>query len=230
MSILAIGDLHLSASVNKPMDIFGEAWVNHTAKIKAGWEKVVETGDLVLVLGDISWAMKLEEAVLDLKWIENLKGTKLLIRGNHDYWWSSLKKVRAALPPSLFALQNDSFLWGDTVICGTRGWVCPGEEGFDEERDEKIYRRELERLRLSLEDALRKEHKRIIAALHYPPFNRQHEESGFTLLLEEYRVDLCVFGHIHDEGRNRIFQGEKRGVSYRFAAADGINFTPIKLW
>ena len=230
MGILAIGDLHLSTSSAKPMDVFGKQWVNHTEKIKNGWQRVVQGDDLVIVAGDISWAMKLDEALFDLQWLAALKGTKLLIKGNHDYWWSSVSKLRALAPPSVYALQNDSFTWAGKVICGTRGWICPGEEGFQDESDEKIYRRETQRLRLSLEHGLKRGAGQIICALHYPPFNRQNQESAFTALLEEYKVELCVFGHIHDEGRDYIFQGVKNGVRYLFVAADGLDFTPARLF
>jgi len=212
------------------MDVFGGEWENHIEKIREGWNRVVDDGDLVIVAGDISWAMHLDEALSDLNLLDALKGTKLLLRGNHDYWWSSISKVRAVLPPSILALQNDSFTWQETVICGTRGWICPGEEGFTDNGDEKVYLREVQRLQLSLDHAVKSGCKRIIAAMHYPPYNRNNQESDFTKLLEEYNVEICVFGHIHDQGRDYIFQGLKNGVQYCFVAADGINFTPVRLF
>ncbi len=227
MAIWAIADLHLSHDRSKPMDIFGPSWENHTRKIAANWRRVVGDEDLVIVAGDISWAMQLSGAVADLNWIAALPGRKLLLRGNHDYWWSSISKVREALPPGFAALQNDHFIFQGWAICGTRGWLCPGEEGFDSEHDEKIYRREVGRLQLSLESALGAGQSRIIAALHYPPFNRQGGPSGFTELLERCGVRYCVYGHIHDEGRDRLFQGERGGVTYRFIASDGVDFTPV---
>lgn len=229
MAIFAIGDLHLSHEQNKPMDIFGEDWTNHADKIRDNWNRVVSEEDLVIVAGDISWAMHLSDALPDLIWLGKLNGTKLLIKGNHDYWWSSIGKVRSRLPESVKALQNDHFAWGEQVVCGARGWICPGEEGFDNDHDQKIYMREAWRLQLSLESAGREDAPEIIAALHFPPFNRNGQPSAFTGLLEQYRVRLCVFGHIHDSGRDSIFQGERNGVEYRFVAADGIDFTPLKL-
>ncbi|MBW6463084.1 MAG: metallophosphoesterase [Firmicutes bacterium] len=229
MSIYAIGDLHLSHKQDKPMDVFGEGWDNHIEKIKNNWNQFVKDDDLVIVVGDISWAMQLPEALPDLMWLSDLKGTKLLIRGNHDYWWSSISKLRAVLPPTLNALQNDHFTWEEYYICGTRGWICPGEEGFDNEGDERIYLREVHRLGLSLESAASSGAGKIIAALHFPPFNRKNQPSGFTELLEQYNVEICVFGHIHDHGRDYIFQGARNGVRYRFAAADGIGFNPLRL-
>jgi len=230
MAVHAIGDLHLSHDREKPMDIFGPDWENHTEKIRTNWDKTVGDEDLVIVTGDISWAMHLRDAVPDLQWLAALKGTKLLIRGNHDYWWSSISKVRAHLPSSVFALQNDHFSWNSLAVCGTRGWLCPGEDGFDNDHDQKIYNREVQRLRLSLESAHRRGFTAIVAALHFPPFNRQAQPSAFTELLEQYAVKCCLFGHIHDEGRAQIFQGEWNGVDYRFVAADGIGFTPFKLF
>ncbi len=185
--------------------------------------------DLVIVPGDISWAMHISEALPDLRWLAALKGTKLLIRGNHDFWWSSIGKVRAHLPSTVYALQNDHFTWNGWAICGTRGWLCPGEEGFDNEEDQKIYRREVQRLQLSLESARRHSLSTIIAALHFPPFNRRGQPNAFTEILEYYGVKICVYGHIHDRGRELVFQGERNGVRYRFIAADGVNFSPLLL-
>ncbi len=214
---------------SKPMDVFGPEWENHAEKLQSNWNRVVGSDDLVIVAGDISWAMRLPEAVPDLQWLGALKGTKLLIRGNHDYWWSSVSKVRAVLPPTVHALQNDHFTWDGRAVCGTRGWICPGEEGYESEHDQKLYRREAGRLRLSLESAARQSPAEIIAALHFPPYNRRNRPSEFTDLLEYFSVKLCVFGHIHDSGRDFIFQGKMRGTEYRFVAADGINFTPLRL-
>ncbi len=229
MAIYAIGDLHLSYSQAKPMDVFGPQWQNHTEKIENNWNNIVDENDLVIVAGDLSWAMHLSEAAADLKWLANLKGTKILIKGNHDYWWNSITKVRAQLPQTIYALQNDHLFWSGYAVCGTRGWICPGEDGFDNEHDQKIYLREAQRLKLSLESAVRDSLFDIIVALHFPPFNRKGEPSVFTEILEQFAVKLCVFGHIHDSGRDYIFQGERNKVKYRFIAADGIDFTPLRL-
>ncbi|MDY6825745.1 MAG: metallophosphoesterase [Bacillota bacterium] len=229
MAIYAIGDLHLSHGLDKLMDIFGPEWVGHTEKIRDNWQRVVGEKDLVIVAGDISWAMHLHEAAEDLQWLNSLNGTKVLVKGNHDYWWSSISKVREELPFSVYALQNDHFVWGDYIVCGTRGWICPGEDGFDSDHDQKIYQREVQRLRLSLESAAPSSSATLIAAIHFPPFPRRGQQSAFTDLLEEYGVAACVFGHIHDSGRDYIFQGERNGVRYYFIAADGILFTPLKL-
>ncbi len=227
MTIFALGDLHLSHNQEKPMDIFGPAWKNHYIKIQENWNVSVDEDDLVIIPGDISWAMRLPEAIPDLNWLSALKGTKLLIKGNHDYWWSSISKVRSSLPSSVYALQNDHFSWDNWAVCGTRGWICPGEDSFDNNQDYKIYYREIQRLQLSLESARREKKQNIIAALHFPPFNRKGQTSAFTDILEEYKVKVCLFGHIHDQGRNNIYQGTRNGVNYLFVAADGNNFTPV---
>ncbi len=229
MAVFALADLHLSHGGKKPMDVFGPEWTGHPEKIAARWCEVVGSEDLVIVPGDISWAMRLEEVGPDLSFVAALPGTKLLLRGNHDYWWSAIGKVRRALPAGIHALQNDHFIWQDWAICGTRGWVCPGDENYNPEEDGRIYRRETERLKLSLESALEDGHTRIIAALHYPPFNRLREPSAFTDLLETVPVERCVFGHIHGPGRERVFSGILRGVGYSFVAADAVNFTPVRI-
>lgn len=229
MAIYAIGDIHLSLGQDKPMNIFGSEWESHVEKIKINWEETVHKDDLVIIAGDISWAMHLADAAADLLWLAELPGAKLLVKGNHDYWWNSISKVRSALPDGIYALQNDHFIWEDYVICGTRGWICPGEEGFDSEEDQKLYLRETQRLELSLKSAAGIASANIITALHFPPFNRKNKPSIFTELLEKYAVKICVFGHIHDSGRDYIFQGIRNGVEYRFVAADGIDFTPLRI-
>jgi len=226
VAIFAIGDLHLAHSQPKPMGIFGEHWTNHVQLLREKWLQVVTEKDLVIIAGDISWAMHLSAALPDLNWLARLPGTKIMIRGNHDYWWSSIGKVRSKLPSSVYALQNDHFTWEEWTICGTRGWICPGDEGFDNEQDQKIYLREVERLRLSLKSAAGTEAEKIICVLHFPPFNRINQPSAFSDLLEASAVNKCVFGHIHDSGRDQIFQGVRGGVEYLFVAADGLQFRP----
>ncbi len=229
MAIFAIGDLHLAHGQQKPMDVFGGHWENHVPRLGENWLQSVKENDLAVICGDISWAMQLAEAQPDFDWLAGLPGMKVMIRGNHDYWWGSISKVRSALPPSLYAIQNDHFCWGEWTICGTRGWICPGGEGFDNDHDQKIYLREVERLRLSLKSAAGAGSGQIICALHFPPFSRTNQPSGFSGLLEEYGVKKCVFGHIHDKWRDQIFQGLRGGVEYIFVAADGLGFRPKRV-
>lgn len=206
------------------MDIFGPQWANHPETIRHQWEQNITPADWVLIPGDISWAMKLEEAITDLSWISRLPGKKIVIRGNHDYWWTSISKVRQALPSSLFALQNDAFLVGEIAICGTRGWTCPGSYEFAK-HDERIYQREVHRLRLALQNA-QKLSKRIWVMLHYPPTNEKHQPSLFLDLMQEYQVEHCVYGHLHGEGHRAALEGFWHGTHYHLVASDYLNFCP----
>ena len=234
MSIFAIGDLHLSFDerISKPMDIFGSRWENHAERLKQNWEENIGKDDTVLVCGDISWGLRLEEAMADFKWIESLPGHKIITKGNHDLWWGSIKKLNDISEEIRF-LQNDAVLifYGDkkVSICGTRGWICPGTDGFDE-HDEKIFKRELIRLEMSLEDAKRHEPDMIIAMLHYPPCNDKFQPSEFTKMLSSYGVKTCIYGHLHgkDAFKNG-FQGILNGVEYKLVSLDYIEANPIKI-
>ena len=225
MAIFAIGDLHLPGGQEKPMDVFGAHWDDHASRIAAQWKRVVSPDDLVLVPGDISWAMHLEQAKDDLASIAELPGYKVLLRGNHDYWWNSIGKIREWLPDSMHALQNDAFVWHDTTICGTRGWTFPTEQNPLDETDTKIFRRELIRLELSLQQA-RKLGRPMIAMLHYPPLLKDALDTAFTELLEAYEVPMCCFGHLHDVGIANAFQGVHRKITYHLVSCDAIGFTP----
>lgn len=231
MKIWGISDLHLSFSTNKPMDIFGDNWADHASQMAASWDSLVQPDDVVLCPGDLSWAMKLEQAAPDLAWIGARPGLKILGRGNHDYWWSSIGKVRAALPPQCIALQNDAVDLGEVVVAGTRAWCMPGSWEFTE-ADQKIYDREVLRLEMSLKDAQAKAAGRpIIAAIHYPPLGYQGASSELSDLLEKYDVKLCVFGHLHGKKHHDAsFKGLKNGVEYRLIACDFLKFTPTLLW
>lgn len=221
MRVFAIGDPHLSRAQPKPMDVFGPAWQGHPEIFFERWRDAVGDGDVVLVPGDVSWAMRLEEALADLHDLAELPGRKVMIRGNHDYWWPSISKLRASLPEGMYALQNDAMELGGVVVSGTRGWVCPGSHGFDGQ-DEKIYLRELERLRLSLAAAKKLGGRRHVVMLHFPPKNSKNEPCGFSELLEEARPDAVVFGHVHGEMVDQSIEG----VDVHFVAADAIGFRP----
>lgn len=214
------------------MYIFGEHWRGHDVKMAASWDAQVKPDDVVLCPGDLSWAMKLEEASKDLAWIAARPGRiKVLTRGNHDYWWSGIGKVRKALPPTLHALQNDALDLGDVVVAGSRLWACPGALDFGAD-DEKIYLREVGRLRASLEAgrALAKG-RPLLAAIHYPPFAAKKEATDFSRLLEEFQVQLCVYGHLHGARAHRTaFEGVRDGVTYRLIACDHLDFRPVQVW
>ena len=224
MRIFALGDLHLSFSCEKPMDIFGPNWEGHAARIEAAWKETVKKEDLVLIPGDISWAMHMREALPDLAFIADLPGRKIILRGNHDYWWSSLSKVRDSLAPGIYALQNDCIPIAGWAIVGTRGWVCPGSALFDPARDQKLYDRECIRLELSLKAAPPQMPK--LCMLHYPPFNEKRQPSGFTALLEAYGVEQVVYGHLHGKSCKNAFEGQRNGITYTLCSADHLGFSP----
>lgn len=232
MRIFGISDLHLSFSSDKPMDVFGEHWRGHADKMAATWDAAITDDDVVLCPGDLSWAMKLESAKPDLDWIGARPGRlKVLTRGNHDYWWSAIGKVRAALPQGVVALQNDAVDLGEVVVCGSRLWSCPGALDWDT-HDEKIHLREVERLKLSLEAGRALAAGRpLIAAIHYPPFDKARQATAYSGLLEEFGVALCVYGHLHGKRAHRTaFEGTRGGVVYRLIACDHLGFAPVQVW
>lgn len=232
MKIYAISDLHISTNTNKPMDIFGGNWVGYLDKIKADWQEKVEDNDLVLIGGDISWAMNIDDAEKDLQTLKDLKGKKILIKGNHDYWWNGIGKVRDILPENFYALQNDSIRFDGVVICGTRCWSVPGSPDFNEQ-DMKIYLRETERLKLSLSAAskLKQVGDKLIALIHYPPFNVDRDDSLFTELFEKNKVDIVVYGHLHGKSVRADKIVNKNGVKYYLTSCDQVDnkLTEVKL-
>lgn len=232
MKIFAISDLHISTNTNKPMDIFGGNWVGYLEKIRADWLEKVSEDDLVLIGGDISWAMSIEDAKKDIESLLNLKGKKVLIKGNHDYWWSGIGKVRDMLPENFYALQNDSIRFDGVVICGSRCWSVPGSPDFNEQ-DKKLYLRETERLKLSLKSAekLKQDGDKLIALVHYPPFNVKREDTEFTKIFEEYGVDLVVYGHLHGKSVRADKLVIKNGVKYYLTSCDQVDnkLTEIEL-
>lgn len=247
MTIWAITDLHLSLGVpNKSMAVFGDQWVGCVEKMQRHWSSLISSDDLVLIAGDISWAMKLEDAVPDLQWIHNLPGTKVLIKGNHDYWWTSLNKVEKILPSSCHLIQNNAFHYGEVSIAGTRLWDSKeysfntivemkdskGKSKDDAEsdpaEDERIFVRELGRLETSLK-CLRNDAKVRIAMTHYPPIGVDLANSRVSQLLDKYDVDYCVFGHLHNVKPGVSLFGKKNKVTYALTACDYLNFIPLKL-
>jgi len=221
--IYAISDLHLSKRGDKPMNVFGDQWDDYESRIIEDWVSKVKENDTVLLCGDLSWAMKLEDAVEDLKEFDDLPGKKIITRGNHDYWWNSYQKVKSALPKSFSAIQNNSLDVEENIVCGTRLWDIPSKDAT--EQDVKIYYREQSRLRLALEDAKRKSpDKQIIVMTHYPPFADGFKPSEFTKIIEEYDVYKVVYGHIH--GANSYHKKEitLNGVTYVLTSCDMVDF------
>lgn len=224
MKIFAISDLHLAISTPKPMDIFGGEWENYLEKIQADWKKKVSDKDIVLLAGDLSWAMKLSDAMKDFEIFNSLPGIKIITRGNHDYWWSTISNVRNSLPQNVYAIQNDALKFGNFIFCGTRGWTVPELYSQQTEEDKKIYARELIRLELTLSQAqkLKTNNEKVICMIHYPPFNSKFEQSEFTYLMEKYNVDYCVYGHLHgDKIRSRLLV-EINDVKYFLTSCDQV--------
>ncbi len=222
MKVFAISDLHISITTQKPMDVFGGAWVNYIEEIKADWLKKVKEDDVVLIGGDISWATDLSDAIIDIDAVlSNLPGKKVIIKGNHDYWWQAIGKLRDALPNGIFALQNDAIKFDNVIICGSRCWSVPGSPDFSES-DEKIYKREAERLKLSFKSAqkLREDGDVLIALVHYPPFNVKRENTLFTDIFEENKVDKVVYGHLHGKTVRADKVVNKNGIEYFLSSCD----------
>jgi predicted phosphohydrolase len=250
MSIWVLSDLHLAfGAPEKTMEDFGAAWHNYTEKIASNWKKMISPNDLVLIPGDISWAMRLEEALIDLQWIDALPGTKVILRGNHDYWWASSAKLGKVMPPSIEFIHNTIFLWNDVAIGGSRLWdtpeysfgrfiefqenprariKSPEELTHEKEEEEKIFLRELERLKLSLSQ-MPKNSKVKIAMTHYPPISAELAPSRASSVLESFHIDYCVFGHLHNVRKGALPFGEARGVKYLLASADYLDFVPLKV-
>lgn len=227
MALFAISDLHLDLNGDKPMDIFGENWFEHDKKIKNNWIEKIKEEDTVIIAGDISWSMKIQNGIQDLEWIHKLPGRKIMVKGNHDYWWVSVTKLNEMYEDMKF-IQNNFFAYEDYAICGARGWICPGGENFSI-HDEKIYKRELGRMRLSLENAEKAGFKKFIVMMHYPPINDKSMDSGFVDIFKEYKVRFVIYGHLHGPSLLKAVKGEIDGIEYIITSADYLNFDPIKI-
>lgn len=226
MKIFSISDLHLSGLADKPMNVFGAGWENHFEKIKRDWRQKVDDGDIVLICGDISWGTTLGEGLYDLNSLKELKGRKIFIRGNHDFWWNGITKLRDAAPDgSFYFLQNDCVKFENVVICGSRGWTCPGSADYGE-HDEKLYLREAERFKLCFKEVekRREEGDKLIVMIHYPPFSAKSPETLFTQLFTSYGADKVVFGHIHGENYFPL-RTVKDGIEYVLTSCDKVGFT-----
>ena len=231
MKVYAVSDLHLSGKADKPMNVFGPEWEGHFEKIIKDWQEKVADDDIVLLGGDTSWGMYLEEGMFDVRSLAPLKGRKVLIRGNHDFWWNGISRVRAAAPDgSFYFLQNDCVKIGKYVIAGSRGWSCPGSTDFTDQ-DMKLYLREGERFRLAFQEVkkVRAEGDVLIALIHYPPFSVRKEDTVFTRLFEENGVSKVVFGHLH--GSNYFpLRTEKNGITYYLTSCDKARFALTEIF
>lgn len=221
MKVFAISDLHLSINSNKPMNIFGPVWDGYLDKIEKDWKDKVTEDDIVLIPGDISWAMRLNEAIADIQYIRQLPGHIVLLRGNHDYWWSGISAVRSILPHKMYAVQNDVVRIGNVLLCGSRGWTVP-EDKHKTPEDEKIFLREGLRLELSLQamQRVKQEGDHVVVMMHYPPFNSKLEDSLYTDILEKYGVEKVVYGHLHAYDKKQNHELLKNGITYYLTSCD----------
>ncbi len=246
MRFFAIGDIHLPGGPRaKTMDRFGDVWLGHAERFRANWAEIARDDDVLLIAGDLSWAMTMDEAADDLRFIRELRGTKVVIKGNHDFWWSGIAKVRGALAPTVHALQYSHVVIGGVAIVGTRGWQCPGSLGSADatmqgedsdagsfaytEQDKKIYESEVGRLKLALDGLARggERFEKSIVMLHYPPMNPEHEPSGFTERIDAARADVCVHGHLHTPQWIRTaFEGVRGATRYHCVSADAVLMRP----
>lgn len=224
MALYAIGDLHLCLGAEKPMDVFGGAWVDYMQKLKAGMA-VIRPEDTLVLLGDLSWALDLDQAKKDFSWINEIPGRKIILKGNHDYWWSTAAKFYRFCKENGFSdmliLHNNHYEYDDVAICGTRGWF------FEEERsgshDEKVFKRELLRLEESLRSA---GEKQKLVFLHYPPRYKGYICQEILELLDKYQVRQCYYGHLHGASHGLALEGLWDGIEYKLLSADRLNFQP----
>jgi len=227
MALYTIGDLHLSLAKDKPMDVFGSEWKNHTEKLRENFA-ALQAEDLTVLCGDLSWGMGLEETLPDFLFVDALPGKKILLKGNHDFWWTTAAKTRRFFAEhgieTIDVLNNNFFTYGDCALCGTRGWFYEEETGG--EHDKKIMRREIMRLETSLKAAGDREK---LVFLHYPPLYQNYRCEEILALLKEHNVRLCCYGHIHGKGCRSAFTGWHDGTEYKLVSADAVNFSPVKL-
>ena len=229
MNVYAISDLHLSASGSHPMEVFGPEWEDHAGRIERNWRREVTDGDLVLLPGDLSWEMRLEDALPDLGFIERLPGTKYFIRGNHDYWFGGPSRVRAALGPSMHLVRFDAHVHQGVAVCGVRGWLWPGHPDYVPEQDEKHWKRALQRAELSLGALAGLDWDVAVAMFHYPPLDAA-ASSELCEMVRRAGVSRVVYGHVHGERAASAFEGERDGVEYRCVSADRVGFAPALLF
>ncbi len=224
MALYAMGDLHLCLGAPKPMDIFGGAWVGYMEKLKEGL-KILNPEDTLVLMGDLSWALDLNSSLADFAWINAIPGRKIILKGNHDYWWSTQAKFTKFCQENgfqdLYLLNNNCYEYGETAICGTRGWFF--EEEKSGQHDEKVFRRELMRLEASLKAA---GDRQKLVFLHYPPRYKGYTCREILDLLEKYEVRQCFYGHLHGGSHKLAMEGNWDGIEYRLLSADYLGFRP----
>ena len=230
MAIYVIADLHLSFSQDKPMSIFGENWEEHSEKIKNNWISKVKPEDTVVLPGDFSWAMYLQDTYKDFEYLNSLPGKKLLLKGNHDYWWTTVTNMRNFLEENKFKnidfIYNNSYLVENKILTGTRGWNL-----LDTENSSKMIKRESIRLQLAIEDGIKKygDDKEIIVFMHYPPISNTNKKSEFLKILKQYNIKRCYYGHLHGKSHQDAVEGIVDGIEFKLISADYINIDVIKV-
>lgn len=228
MAIYTIGDLHLSFNDPKPMDIFGKNWENHEEKIKRDWISKVGKEDTVIHLGDFSWAMYLKDTVKDFEYLNSLPGKKIMLKGNHEYWWTTITNIKKFLNEHNFNnidfIQNNSIEVENKVICGTRGWSLVNES----EDEKRLIEREALRLELSIKSGLEK-NKEIIVFMHYPPIIKQNMDNEFTKVLKKYNIKKCYYAHLHGKSIQEAVEGNIQGIEFKLVSADALDFKLLKI-
>lgn len=230
MALYAIADLHLPLGIDKPMDIFGKAWENYVERLGDNWQSNIKDTDIVVLPGDFSWATYLEQSTKDFEFLHKLNGRKILSKGNHDYWWTTMNKMREFTAKNGFDdidfLQNNSFVYEGIGICGTRGWIHPAWDNFSGE-DRKIFDREVLRLELSLKHA--GDLSEIYVFTHYPPMSTALESNAFTDMMKQYPVTKCIYGHLHSASHRNAVNGVVDGIEYKLVSGDYVGFNPVKI-
>ena len=230
MAIYTIADLHLSFGTNKPMDIFGQNWLNYEEKIKQDWLSKVKEEDTVILPGDFSWAMYLQDTYKDFKYLNSLPGKKLLLKGNHDYWWTTVTKMKKYLNEknmkNIDFLYNNSYEKENKIIVGTRGWTLS-----EEQEDIKLTKREIARLELSIKDGILKygKDKEIVVFMHYPPVTKTYMDTEYIKLMKEYNVKKCFYGHLHANSIKDAVEGKVQGIELKLVSSDGLDFKLFKI-
>ena len=230
MAIYVIADLHLSFNTNKPMDIFGLNWQNYEEKIKQDWLAKVKEEDLVILPGDFSWAMYLDETEKDFEYINNLPGKKILLKGHHDYWWTTVTSMRNYIKEKNFKnidfLYNNSYEYENKIIVGTRGWILS-----EEQEDKRLTKREVDRLELSIKDGISKygEDKEILAFMHYPPITKSYINTDYINIMKKYNIKKCFYGHLHAGSISDAVEGINNEIEFKLVSADGLDFKLLKI-